>query len=369
MTKVYLDGKKHPADAGIKSGDMAIFKGGVIFDFGSRSWELATKKNGKLVPLQDVTITCDDSTAKPTIKFRGPTDTAAIRDSGINNTIQGIRADVGANKNFLINNSQSVGGSLIDCWLVPNYTVDYGNAKYQVAGYGLQIGLNVGTKERPYKIIRSGSKVPLTGGCFYFGGRNDGNPWSKPNFFYGEDLVTGVCLREHSFRCHFVGAGKLVRPRFEQLHEHPLFTWHMVVKKIAKRGASLNIRDGQDIEIIDPVVAGQQLYGPLADADGGINIPPGPERDRMMALRLKNVSITNMQMLAGYVTIQAGVDGLTLNKVTGISTGQGGFMFTIKDPSGYGERPAAKNLTVRGLNVKYINLISKSVKAMVKFEK
>lgn len=112
---------------------------------------------------------------------------------------------------------------------------------------------------------------------------------------------------------------------------------------------AINIRDGKDGIVRDTVCYGKNVIGPLADANGGINDPHGPERDRKLALRTRNLQIIGCTF-TDWIILEAGVIDLHMELTCCKSTHDGHvFEFSSK----YGPRDYAAG-TMKNVKANYI---------------
>lgn len=131
-----------------------------------------------------------------------------------------------------------------------------------------------------------------------------------------DNVTTEGSIYEHSIRLHSTENAVI---KNSTLRNPQKALWAI------KKGSALNLRDGIGAKIENTIVDGSSVIGPLADGDGGINLPPGPKRDQMLALRTKNPSFYKVQFL-DYVMIEAGVENMKIDQSNfkNPSTGAGG---------------------------------------------
>lgn len=131
-----------------------------------------------------------------------------------------------------------------------------------------------------------------------------------------DNVTTEGSLYEHAIRLHSTENAVI---KNSILRNPQRAAWAI------KKGSALNLRDGIGARIENTTVDGSSVIGPLADGDGGINLPPGPKRDAMLALRTKNPTFKNVKFL-DYVMIEAGVINMQIDQssLTNPSNGAGG---------------------------------------------
>lgn len=177
-----------------------------------------------------------------------------------------------------------------------------------------------------------GCDVPTTTfGLFYLGGRRG---IDRPN----ENVRLIKCwsagsIHEHILRAHNTNGLFIAECDFQN-PQHA--SWQR------KNGACLNLRDVKHVSVEGSRGSGQVIIGPLADADGGINLPPGPERDRMLGLRCEDVLIDDFE-LAGYIIIEAGTRNITLRNMRGRLEGSNTLITLEK---AYGPREIPREVTI-----------------------
>lgn len=243
---------------------------------------------------------------KTTVKFRGADWEAAIKDNGSGLRVSGINFDLGG-KNLAISGWLPRGSTYESCSVVT--TGSYGLVKI-IGGQDITVR-------------NCGNSVPIKAGLIYFGGRGDEqlNKNIRIEGCWSVGSRYEHCLRVHNTINLTVSKCKFLNP--------PDAVWN------EKKGCGFNLRDGSNFVIRDSQSSGQLIAGPLADADGGINDSPGPERDRKLALRLDGLLIKNCRH-DGYVILEAGLINAVIDGLTGTFKGAGGIGFSC-EPS-YGPR-------------------------------
>ncbi len=100
--------------------------------------------------------------------------------------------------------------------------------------------------------------------------------------------------------------------------------------------AALRAHDGGEVIINGGTFIRDVDFGPLGEQDGGINLPPGPERDFHNAQRLMHLYIKGATFNAQFIKINPGiVYGEVLE--SGFSASKGGALFATPFP--YLDRP------------------------------
>jgi hypothetical protein len=177
-----------------------------------------------------------------------------------------------------------------------------------------------------------GCDVPTTTfGLFYFGGKRGIDPVHE-NIRLIKCWSAGS-IHEHILRAHNVN-GLFVTECDLQNPQHA--PWQK------KNGACLNLRDVKHVSVEGSRGSGQFPIGPLADKDGGINLPIGPERDRMLGLRCEDVLVDDFEF-AGYIIIEAGTRNITLRNMRGRLDGSNTLITLEK---AYGPREIPREITV-----------------------
>lgn len=177
-----------------------------------------------------------------------------------------------------------------------------------------------------------GCDVPTTTfGLLYFGGRRGIDP-AHENIRLIKCWSAGS-IHEHILRAHNTNGLFVTDCDFQNPQHAP---WQK------KNGACLNLRDVKHVSVEGSRGSGQLIIGPLADADGGINLPIGRERDRMLGLRCEDVLVDDFE-LAGYIIIEAGTRNITLRNMRGRLDGSNALITLEKS---YGPREIPREITI-----------------------
>lgn len=255
---------------------------------------------------------------KTTVKFRGDDWEAAIKDNGSGLRVSGINFDLGG-KNLAISGWLPKGSVYESCTVIT--TGSYGLVKI-IGGTDITIR-------------NCGNSVPIKAGLIYFGGRGD----EQLNRNIRIEGCWSVGSRyEHCLRVHNTIGLTVIKCKFLN---PPDAVWN------EKKGCGFNLRDGRNFIITDSQSSGQLIAGPLADADGGINDPPGAERERKLGLRLDGLTIKNFRH-DGYVILEAGLINGVIDGLTGDFKGAGGVGISCEGSYGPRQPPTVelKNIDV-----------------------
>lgn len=206
----------------------------------------------------------------PVIKFRGPDWKSAFELSpGSSNVlIENIRFNL-RSKNFAadVYGAQSV---------IRNCVVEIGG------------GLVVARGSSNLLVDNCGNYSPTDRGFFYAGGVGRANQ----NLFIRRSWSLGSKY-EHCVRIH---------------NTRNLLVQDCVLdnRTSAQGKQALNLRDGAEFFVVNSKIDGPNVFGPLADQNGGLYDPPGKERNRKLSLLLTGLTVQNCA-LNGYSILEAGL--------------------------------------------------------------
>lgn len=250
--------------------------------------------------------------------------TPVMRDEGIGTQFQGIDAAIHKYNVLISPQAGRRQGEARDIRLVSGGSLF--DAVGGIEGYTLE---NCGATAPVHKM-----------GLFYLGGRGGKEPANR-------DIVFKKCFAAGAVDEHILRAHNCVNCRAEDCN----FPNDLTAPWASKRGASFNIRDGENWKLLRNLGGGQVIFGPLADKDGGINEKDPIERDRLLSRRLINTLVEDFQLENGYVMVEAGVEGLILRNMTGQTPPKHGQACWISFKRAYGPRDIPKDVTLENCRI------------------